>query len=385
MRVAIVAESFLPQVNGVTNTVLRMLEHLRATGHQATVIVPDDPRGVPDHYLGFPIHTTMSVALPWYPDVRLSTATGFTLERLLEEVQPDVVHLAGPFALGYKGVTAAAKLGLPTVALYQTDIPSYVSRYGFPQVEALAWRHVRKLHNLATINLAPSSYSRQQLLAQGFARVGVWGRGVDSERFHPSKRDEALRAQWAPNGERIIGYMGRLGTEKSVANLAVLGDLPNTQLVIVGEGPEREALEAQLPNAVFTGLKTGDELPRHLASFDLFVHTGELETFGQTIQEAQASGLAVVAPGQGGPIDLVNSSRTGWLYSPGDVAALRHYVADLIGDDAKRAAFGRAARNSVEHRTWPAICAQLVRHYEDAIELGARLPRQMQNGLMHIG
>lgn len=371
VRVAIITESFLPTVNGVTNSVLRVLEHLRAEGHQAMVIAAEHPDGVPERYLGFPIRTVPSVALPWYRDLRFATVSSATIEHLLIEFAPDVVHLAAPVTLGSKGMAVTARLGIPTVAIYQTDIANYIGQYYFPSAEALMWRHLRRLHNLATLTLAPSSYSRDQLLEQGVARVAVWGRGVDGVRFNPRRRDEALHRSWAPQGERVIGYMGRLAAEKSVANLAVLSDIPNTRLVIVGDGPEREQLEQVLPGAVFTGMKSGEDLPRHLASFDLFVHTGELETFGQTIQEAAASGLAIVAPAQGGPLDLVDNSRTGWLYAPGDLAGLRSRVLDLIGDDAKRAAFARAARAGVARRSWTAVCAQLVEHYREAIDLGA--------------
>jgi phosphatidylinositol alpha 1,6-mannosyltransferase len=137
--------------------------------------------------------------------------------------------------------------------------------------------------------------------------------------------------------------------------------------VVVGDGPQRAALEETLPDAAFTGFLGGEELARAVASFDLFVHPGEFETFCQTIQEAMASGVPVVATGRGGPLDLVENSRTGWLYEPGDLSAMRAHVLDLMGDDAKRRAFAAAAHASVQDRTWPALCQQLVRHYEEVI------------------
>ncbi len=150
-------------------------------------------------------------------------------------------------------------------------------------------------------------------------------------------------------------------------DLAALAGIPDTRLVIVGDGPQRAALEQALPGAHFAGFLGGDELARAVASFDLFVHPGEFETFCQTIQEAMASGVPVVATGRGGPLDLVENSRTGWLYEPGDLSALRSSVLDLLGDDAKRRAFSAAAHASVQHRTWPTLCAELVRHYEQVI------------------
>nr|WP_076389510.1 glycosyltransferase family 1 protein [Vaginimicrobium propionicum] len=373
MRIAFITESFLPSINGVTNSVLRMLEHLRQTGHEAMVIAPSHPGGVPDDYVGFPVQTTSSVTLPWYPALRLSVATNHSVEKLLNDFSPDVVHLAAPFVLGHTGLKAATKLGVPVVALYQTEVPTYAAKYGYHLAEPLVWRHMRKLHNMATINLAPSTYTRQQLVDHGFARVHVWGRGVDSRRFNPTKRNWQLHHSWAPDGEVVIGYMGRLGPEKQVEDLAALCEIPNTKLVIIGDGPQRHELEKALPQAIFVGMKTGDDLPVYLASLDIFVHPGELETFGQTLQEAQACALPVIAPRKGGPIDIVDSSRNGWLYPPGDLMALRNQVADLVGDDYKRAAFGRLGRERVEARTWSAVCDQLLGYYQQAISLSSRL------------
>ncbi|MEL4505106.1 glycosyltransferase family 1 protein [Luteococcus sp. H138] len=375
MRVAFAAESFLPQVNGVTNSVLRMLEHLQANGHEALVLAPADAGKVPKQYAGFPVVTLASVGLPGYSDVRVNTAPRFMIERTLADFRPDVVHLAAPFAIGYKAALSAAKLNIPSVAIYQTEIATYAAQYGFPALEPVFWYRLKQAHSLATLNFAPSTYARDQLMSQGIPRVGIWARGVDSVRFHPSKRDEDLRREWAPNGEKIVGYMGRLAAEKRVQDLSAIADIPGIKLVIIGDGPSRAELEQQLPNAVFLGMKQGEELPRCLASFDLFVHTGELETFCQSIQEAEASGLPVIAPRRGGPIDLVNPSHTGWLYEPGRLDQLRGYVLDLIGDDFKRQAFGRTARAAVEYRTWPYICGELVEHYQEAIKMGVRIPR----------
>lgn len=375
MRVAFAAESFLPQVNGVTNSVLRMLEHLQAHGHEAMVLAPSDAGKVPDSYAGAPVTTLSSVALPGYADVRVNTAPRFMVERALADFRPDVVHLAAPFAIGYKAALSAARLNIPTVAIYQTELATYAAQYGFPALEPVFWYRLRQAHSLATLNFAPSTYARDQLMGQGIPRVGIWARGVDSVRFHPGKRDEALHREWAPNGEKVVGYMGRLASEKSVGDLAALADVPGIKLVVIGDGPSRAELEAALPHALFVGLKTGEELPRHLATFDLFVHTGQFETFCQSIQEAQASGLPVVAPRRGGPIDLVDPSHTGWLYEPGHLDQMRSHVVDLVGDDFKRQAFGATARARVEDRTWPNICAELVDHYRDAIRMGVALPR----------
>jgi phosphatidylinositol alpha 1,6-mannosyltransferase len=196
---------------------------------------------------------------------------------------------------------------------------------------------------------------------------------VDTERFHPDKRSDAFRRAAAPQGQKIIGYVGRLALEKQVEDLAALTNIPNSRLVIVGDGPRRGLLESLLPGAHFTGFLGGEDLAAAMASFDLFVHPGELETFCQTIQEAMASGVPVVATGRGGPVDLVDSSRTGWLYAPGELSQLRDYATDLLGDDAKRAAFGAAAFEQVQGRSWPVVCGQLMELYSQTIADHARL------------
>jgi len=365
VRIALVAESFLPQMNGVTHSILRVLEHLQDRGDEVLVIAPStQDTAVPGEVHGAQVHRLPSVPLAGYTNVRVALGGVARVKRILADYAPDVVHLASPFVLGWRAAQAAHQLGIPSVAIYQTEVPGYAARYGVPFLENWAWNRVDQIHLLASRTLVPSTFALNQFLGRGIPRVQMWRRGVDTARFSPAKRDDAWRAAVAPGGERIIGYVGRLAVEKQVQDLAVLADVPGTQLVIVGDGPQRDALEAALPQAVFTGFLGGEELARAVASFDLFVHPGEFETFCQTIQEAMASGVPVVATGRGGPLDLVENSRTGWLYPPGDLAALRARVTDLTGDDAKRRAFAAAAHASVQGRTWHALGEELVLHYQ---------------------
>ncbi|MFX4272300.1 glycosyltransferase family 4 protein [Propionibacteriaceae bacterium Y1685] len=374
MRVALVTESFLPQINGVTHSMMRVLEHLQRAGHTALVVTPGTAGQTPPTYAGAEVVTLPSFALPGYAEVRVATSGQLRLEKILRDFAPDVLHLAAPFALGHTAALVGERMGLPMVSIYQTEVPTYASRYGAPQLEPLLWRRVRTVHNLTSMTLAPSTFAADQLADHGVERVRLWGRGVDSTRFHPDKASRPWRAEVARNGEKIMLYVGRLAAEKQVDDLAVLADLPGTKLVIIGDGPRRAELEAILPGAVFLGQQTGEAVPRAMASADLFVHTGVMETFCQSIQEALASGTPVVAPARGGPLDLVQPSHTGWLYPPGDLEALRSHAQDLLGDDFKRAAFGEKGRAAVEHRTWPYMCELLLTHYAEAIN-DATAPR----------
>lgn len=372
MRVAIVAESFLPEVNGVSNSVIRVLEHLRRTGHEALVIAPDTPPGRPRAdriYDGIRVHRVPSRMFPKVTSLPLGVPTP-RLVKVLRGFDPHVVHLASPALLGYGGLRAARWLGVPTVAVYQTDVPGFAASYGIPMTARAAWAWFRHLHGLADRTLAPSSVTMEALVAHRFPRVHRWARGVDVLRFAPSARSEALRQHWSPGGKPIVGFVGRLAPEKHVERLAGLAANDAVQLVIVGDGVDRVKLQSAMPTAVFTGALYGDELAAAYASMDVFVHPGEHETFCQVVQEALASGLPVIAPDAGGPRDLVTPWRTGLLLAVNEFEPrLPDAVAHLI---AERPRYALAARRSVVGRSWPVICDELLGHYEAVLSPFAR-------------
>ncbi|KIF73473.1 glycosyl transferase family 1 [Streptomyces sp. 150FB] len=367
MRVVIVTESFPPDVNGVAHCALQTARHLVARGHEPLVIAPAvadaDETGAP-----CPVVRVPSLPLPGYPQVRVALPSRRVAATITAH-RAELVHLASPFVLGNRGMTAAARLGLPAIAVYQTDLAGYARTY-VGAGEAAAWRRIRTVHSAADRTLAPSSAAVRDLEAHGVPRVRLWQRGVDTARFRPGLRDEALRARLAPGGELIVGYVGRLAAEKHVELLAGVAGLPGVRLVIVGDGPSEPALRGALPGAVFLGRTTGDELARVFASFDVFAHTGPYETFCQTVQEAMASGVPVVAPAAGGPLDLVSHGRTGLLVPPHDAQAVTDAVRDLQTAPALRASFGRTGRATVEGRTWAVVGDQLLDHYADVV--GAR-------------
>ncbi len=367
LRVAIVAESFLPAVNGVTNSVLRTAEHLRRHGHSALIIAPGPG---PDEHDGTPVERVRGLSLPGYGEVRIGSPVS-RITSILRSFKPDVVHLAAPTVLGATGVRAASALDVPSVAVFQTDVAGFARRYGFGVAAPAVWAWLRWIHSQATVTLAPSTSAMWSLTAHDIPRVGLWMRGVDLERFHPRHRDAELRHSLAPGREAIVGFVGRLAKEKQLDRLRPLSARRDVKVVIVGDGPEAERLQRALPRAVFTGFRSGPELSRLHASFDVFAHTGLDETFCQAVQEALASGVPVVAPAAGGPIDLVTHGSNGYLWSPEQPEMLLGGVLELASSPVRRTAMGHAARASVEHRPWDAVMAELVDHYRRCIHGGA--------------
>ncbi|MCT2060741.1 glycosyltransferase family 4 protein [Dietzia cinnamea] len=400
MRVAIVTESFLPNVNGVTNSVLRVLEYARRHGHDCLVVAPSDQVGFwqgaagavqahplvsavspylgrpasdgadRDHHLGYPVHRVTAVRVPVVSSLPVG-APSPSVYNALRDFAPDVVHLASPFVLGAAGAAAARALGVPSVAVYQTDVAGFADAYGIGVLADAAWAWTRAIHATCDRTLAPSTAAMADLAARGIPRLYRWGRGVDSERFTPARRSAALHRLWSPEGRPVIGFVGRLAPEKHVERLQPLADRSgpdgDVRLVVVGDGPDRPALQAAMPHAIFTGELHGEALARAYATLDVFCHAGEFETFCQSIQEAHASGVPVIGPDAGGPRDLVQAGVNGVLLDPGRYAAEVSAALDAVLADRDRLA--AAARATVAGRTWDAVCGQLFDHY---VAAGAR-------------
>jgi len=372
MRVAVVSESFLPTINGVSNSVQKVLRHLRATGHDAIVIVP--AAGAPREFEGFPVHEVPALAYRQFP-VGLPHPM---VQKLIADFRPDVIHAASPFLLGAQAIASGNRLGIPSIAIFQTDVAGYARRNRLGAATKAVWRVVRWIHDGATLTLVPSSASMHDLESIGVKRMLRWGRGVDLATYHPRNRLEtatqAMRDQLAPHGEVLVGYVGRVAPEKQVERLATLRGLDNVRLVVVGDGPSMGSVERALRGmpVTYLGALSGRDLATAYASLDLFVHTGTEETFGQTVQEAHATGIPVIAPRAGGPIDLVDHGTNGYLFAPDDDVQLRAYVENLVLDAGLRSRMGEAGRRAVLGRSWEAICGELVGHYETLVTQRAK-------------
>jgi phosphatidylinositol alpha 1,6-mannosyltransferase len=366
VRVAIVTESFLPSVNGVTNSVLRVIDTLKEAGHEALIIAPTTPSNT---YAGFHVMKAPAVVLAGFP-VAIPPPR---VARALDDFAPDVIHAAAPFWLGGFAIAHGRRRAIPTVAVYQTDVAGYMARYGVDFAAPLIDNITAAIHRPATLTLAPTPDGVAYLKSLGVSSVAVWGRGVDTTLFNPARAHSAdvsaLRSQIAPEGEKIIGYVGRLAPEKQVERLKELSTLPGTKLLIVGDGPSRPALEDLFRGdpVIFTGQLGGEQLANAYAAMDVFVHCGTEETFGQTIQEAQASGVPVIAPKKGGQRFLIRHSVDGLLVDHTRWGAFREAALSVVSDTYARAQMSQHARQAVRDKTWEANNAELLALYERAM------------------
>jgi len=369
MRIAFISETFLPKIDGITNTLCRLLEHLDQRGHPSVMFAP---QGAPSIYAGTPILQPVSIPFPFYPELKI--ANPFTsLERHLVEFRPDLIHVVNPFSIGVAGTRYARMHDIPLVASYHTDVPGYTTRfYGMPFMTDLIWDYFRWVHNQADLTLCPSHATLQELNQKGFKNLKIWSRGVDMERFAPSKCRPEWR--WGMSGGRpesmILLYVGRLAAEKRVEwLLPVIQSLPFAHLVIVGDGPRREELEALFggTNTTFTGYLQGEDLARAYASADIFVFPSANETFGNVVLEAMASGLPVVAPRSGGVMDSVIDGETGLLFDSDQQNDLVAAVSKIIMDPGMMRKMGSAARRTASKRSWNGILDHLIEDYLQTI------------------
>lgn len=369
LRILMITESFLPQVNGVTNSVRWAASFLSAHGHTVRIVAPTRPEG----YIDAEVTTVAGLDFPTYRQFRLGVPAPRSLKRIAEEFAPDVVHVASPF--GYGGAALRVLRHFPTVAVYQTDIVGWAEKYG---LRALAsWCRIRtaRIHRNASLTLVPSQESRSAFESYGISAVGLWGRGVDLELFHPRRYSEALHQKLRGDARLLVGYVGRLSREKELEQLTAMADIAEVQLIIVGDGPLRSRLQEDLPTALFLGTRHGAELADLYATFDIFINPCTTETFCQAAQEALASGTPVIGPSAGGMRDRIRHRQTGLYFEPGEALALRHAVMEVVTDGVLRNRLGENARRKSDLRSWDALGMELLEHYRDVLQKG-RVRRQ---------
>jgi len=375
VRIALLTETFLPKVDGIVNTLCHLLEYLAARGHQSLLIAP---AGGPANFAATPVVGRPGLRFPLYRELTLVPPPN--VDQALGHFQPDLVHVLNPVSLGLSGLAWARLRGVPVVASYHTDLPGFAERWGLAWAVPLLWTFLRGVHGFADLNLCPSRHTQRELQRQGFRRVRVWGRGVDTELFSPAHRNPTWRRRLgagAATGQLLL-YVGRLSPEKRVDWLRpVLDQNPGARLAIVGDGPARPALEALFAGTptVFTGYLRGAELAAAYAAADVFAFPAANETLGNVVLEAMASGLPVVTANSGGQLDHVQHNRHGCLFEADDPQDLSIQVSRLLRFPELARAYGQAGRQHALAHTWGETFDGLLEQYRAVVRRRARVTR----------
>ncbi|WP_026240941.1 glycosyltransferase family 4 protein [Thiobacillus thioparus] len=362
LRIAVVTETYPPEVNGVAMTLGRLVDGLQVRNHQVQLIRPrqhSDDQPQPTATLSE--HLQRGIALPRYEGLKMGLPAKAALTRLWARQRPDVVQIATEGPLGWSALAAANKLRLPVASDFHTNFHSYSSHYGFGLLRRAIVAYLRKFHNKAAVTLVPTEGIRRELLAHGYENIEIIGRGVDTQLFHPGRRDAALRAQWGVGEyETAVLYVGRLAAEKNLSLVFSAFDAmhqarPATRLVLVGDGPERAGWQAKRPDAIFCGTQVGEALAAHYASGDVFLFPSLTETWGNVTIEAMASGLAVVAYDCAAAEEIIRHDENGLKVAPEDQAAFIAQAVSLVSDVARQRRLGTAAAARAAQLSWDAI------------------------------
>ncbi len=374
MRIILVAEVFLPKIDGVVNRTVNLIHQLVAFGDEVLVICPAAKgcTGCP-----VPVVEVPSFSFPLYPEYRVALPN----QEVIAAVQgfaPDVVHYVNPFAFGFRCYDLLERAGVrpPTVFSFHTLYGEFVKRYRLLKpLSALLWWLMREYHNRADVNITVSNIMQEQLSGRGFERVCCWPPAVDVSLFNPVRESAAMRARLAgPYADRkLLLTVSRLAQEKNVEFLAeILDEIPEACLAVVGDGPHRPALERRFAGkaAHFVGYLKGVELAAAYASSDAFVYASETETMGNVVLEAMASGCPVVAPHAGGIPSLLQHGQTGLLYSPANREEAVRLTRQLLFDSPYRLRLAAAARDWVADWGWSTAIGEVRHLYEQAIKEG---------------
>ncbi|MDE5086933.1 MAG: glycosyltransferase family 1 protein [Trichodesmium sp. St16_bin2-tuft] len=368
MKIALFTETFLPKIDGIVTRLCHTVKHLQRSGDRVLIF---SPAGGLTEYQGAEICGIEGFPLPLYPELKLAIPTP-TIGEKLEQLQPDIIHVANPAVLGLGGLFYAKKLNIPLVASYHTHLPQYLHHYGLGMLEGLLWELLKSGHNQADLNLCTSTAMVEELRNHGIERVDLWQRGVDTELFQPAYANLEMRnylSQGKPDS-RILLYVGRLGVEKEIDRIKpILEAIPNACLALVGDGPNRQTLEQHFANTPthFVGYLRGQELASAYASADAFIFPSRTETLGLVLLEAMAAGTPVVAANSGGIPDIVTNGINGHLFDPADEKGAITATQKLLAQSEERETLRQNARAEAERWGWSAATQQLRNYYQKII------------------
>ncbi|GAO37820.1 glycosyl transferase [Sulfuricella sp. T08] len=370
LRLAIVTETYPPEVNGVALTLSRFIEGLRERNHEIQLIRPRQDhveQAAQDN--DFDEVLTGGMPIPRYPDLKMGMPSKRLLIKRWLLRRPDLVHIVTEGPLGWSALQAALKLRIPVCSDFRTNFHTYSQHYGIGWLKKPIVAYLRKFHNRTLLTMVPTEHMRAELSATGFSNLRVVARGVDTQLFNPARRSELLRREWGVTPDTpVVLHVGRLAAEKNPAMLtaafiAIRQRQPRARLVLVGEGPEAKALRNQLPEAIFTGSRSGEDLATHFASGDLFLFPSLTETFGNVTLEAMASGLPVVAYDYAAAAQHVQHGINGLLASYGsteDFTTMACNLAAMYSHEPEQfRAMGRNARLATESLDWKCVVRQL--------------------------
>jgi phosphatidylinositol alpha 1,6-mannosyltransferase len=368
VRIGLVSDTYLPQVNGVTTVVHRIVALLRAEGHEAAVVAPRYPgfaAPVGERELRIP-----SLPFPPYPDIRLSLPQFRRVARFFDEFEPDVIHVHTEGALGLVGRRYARHRQLPLVTSFHTNFPQYSEHYGVGFLAPAVWRWLMRFHRPAALTLTPGEAVRDDLVRRGLPQAVVWGRGVDTQLFHPGQRDPRWRSWLAGDADTpVVLHVGRLAPEKNLAVLIAAWRQAHDLLdgraafTAAGEGPVARSIAAALPFVRLLGFLPRPHLAKLFASADVCVFPSHTETCGLVALEAMSSGVAVIAADAGGLRESITHGVTGLLVPAHEPRGYASAIAELVRDPARRLALGAAGRERALERAVGPENADLLERY----------------------
>jgi glycosyltransferase involved in cell wall biosynthesis len=370
MRIAIVSETYPPEINGVSLTVQSLVHGLASLGHQIELVRPRQGCGIDAREpVGVETREVRGTALPRYPGLRLGLPAGRALRRRWAELPPDALYIATEGPLGWSALRAARRLGIPCATGFHTRFDTYAGHYGVGFLTPAVLGYLRRFHRRADATLVPTQALAQELKALGVEHVRLLRRAVDTQQFHPGRRDTALREQWGVTPDTpVLLYVGRIAAEKNLqlavrTYQAVRQHCPDLRYVWVGDGPARAALQAAHPEFIFAGLQRGEALARHYASADVFAFPSLSETFGNVILEALASGLPVISYNEAAAREHLNDGVNGFCVETGDEAAYMRSATMLCSNPALIRHMGRAAHASMANLAPTAV----IREFEQLL------------------